>query len=164
MFFFHLGIWIFMLNITTFGITQLFIRMGFIKEFKDFAMKGNLVDLAVGFVMGAAFTKVTGAFIKGMVMPLVGLIQGKDMSQWKWVVREAVTNDAGEITTPEVSVLYGDFIGVTLEFIIVAFFMFFLVKGVNRMKKKKEEAPAAPPAPSKEEVLLGEIRDLLKNK
>ena len=136
--------------------------MGFIKEFKDFAVKGNLVDLAVAFVMGAAFVKVTTAFIQGMVMPLVGLLQGKDMAQWKYVLKEAKLDEAGAEVAAEVSIKYGDFIGVALEFIIVAFFMFLVVKGITRLKKKKEEAPAAPPAPSKEEVLLGEIRDLLK--
>jgi large conductance mechanosensitive channel len=136
--------------------------MGFIKEFKDFAVKGNLVDLAVAFVMGAAFVKVTTSFIQGMVMPLVGLIQGKDMSDWRYIVKEAQLDETGAELVAEVSVKYGDFIGVALEFIIVAFFMFLVVKGITRLKKKKEEAPEAPPAPSKEEVLLAEIRDLLK--
>lgn len=136
--------------------------MGFIKEFKDFAIKGNLVDIAVAFVMGAAFVKVTTAFIQGMVMPLVGLIQGKDMAEWRYIIKEAQLDETGAETVAEVSIKYGDFIGVTLEFLIVAFFMFMVVKGITRLKKKKEEAPAAPPAPTKEEVLLAEIRDLLK--
>jgi large conductance mechanosensitive channel len=138
--------------------------MGFVKEFKDFAMKGNLIDLAVGFVMGAAFTKVTTTFIQGMIMPLVGLVQGKDMADWVFIVKEAVTNDDGSVISEAVTVKYGDFIGVATEFIIVAFFMFLVIKGINRMKRKESEAPKAPPAPSKEEVLLTEIRDLLKNK
>ena len=138
--------------------------MGFIKEFKDFAMKGNLIDLAIGFVMGAAFTKVTGAFIQGMVMPLVGLLQGKDMADWVWVVKAAQVDDAGSEIATAVTINYGAFIGVTIEFVIVAFFMFLLVREINNLKRKKEESPAAPLAPSKEEVLLGEIRDLLKNK
>lgn len=132
-----------------------------LKEFKEFAMKGNLIDLAVGFVMGAAFTKVTGAFIQGVVMPIVGLIQGKDMSEWKYIMKERVVDGAGVETAPEVAIRYGEFIGLTIEFIIVAFFMFLVVKGINRMKKKKEEAPAAPAGPSQED-LLTEIRDLLK--
>jgi large conductance mechanosensitive channel len=137
--------------------------MGFVKEFKDFAVKGNLVDLAVAFVMGAAFVKVTTSFIQGMVMPLVGLVQGKDMADWKYIVKDAQLDETGAEIVAEISVKYGDFIGVALEFIIVAFFMFLVVKGITRLKKKKEEeAPAAPPAPSKEEVLLTEIRDLLK--
>lgn len=139
--------------------------MGFVQEFKQFAMKGNLIDLAVGFVMGAAFTKVTGAFIQGMVMPVVGMIQGKDMSNWTFVLKEAVLDDAGVETAAAVSIKYGTFISVTIEFIIIAFFMFLVVKGMNALKKKEEEAPAAPAAPEPtpaEQVLLAEIRDLLK--
>ncbi len=130
--------------------------MSMIKEFRDFAMKGNLVDIAVGFVMGAAFAKVTGSFINGIVMPVVGLIQGKDLSEWKLVLKEAAEGNS------EVAISYGTFISVTIEFIIVAFVMFMVIKGMNSMKKKEAAAPAAPPAPSKEEVLLAEIRDLLK--
>ncbi|MCZ2298198.1 MAG: large-conductance mechanosensitive channel protein MscL [Chitinophagales bacterium] len=128
------------------------------KEFKEFAMKGSLIDLAVGFVMGAAFTKVTGAFINGMVMPLVGMIQGKDLSDWKLVLKDA-DKVAG---TEEVAIKYGTFISVTIEFIIVAFVMFMVIKAINRMKKKQEEAPAAPPEPSTTDKLLMEIRDSLK--
>jgi len=131
------------------------------KEFKEFAMKGNLVDIAVGFVMGAAFAKVTSSFINGIVMPFIGLIQGKDMSEWKYVIKEGTAGADGAVTG-EVAVLYGTFISVVIEFIVVAFVMFLVIKGINAMKKKEEAAPAAPPAPSKEEVLLGEIRDLLK--
>jgi large conductance mechanosensitive channel len=129
-----------------------------LKEFKDFAMKGNLIDLAVGFVMGAAFTKVTNAFIAGMVMPLVGLIQGKDLKDWKLVLKDAVMEN-GKEKTAEVSIKYGDFISLTIEFLIVAFAMFLVVKAVNKLKKKKEEEPT--PA-TKSEELLTEIRDLLK--
>ncbi|MFN3916781.1 MAG: large-conductance mechanosensitive channel protein MscL [Flavobacteriales bacterium] len=138
--------------------------MGFVKEFKDFAMKGNLVDLAIGFVMGAAFTKVTSAFIQGMIMPLVGLIQGKDMADWVFVIKDAVKSAEGSVIREAVTVKYGDFIGVVIEFIIVAFFMFLVIKGLNRMKIKQAENPAKPAEPTKEEVLLAEIRDLLKNK
>ncbi|MCS7018594.1 MAG: large-conductance mechanosensitive channel protein MscL [Cytophagales bacterium] len=137
--------------------------MGFLQEFKDFAMRGNLVDLAVGFVMGAAFGKVTNAFINGVVMPFVGLIQGKDLSDWKLVLKPAETGADGK-EVAEVAVQYGTFISVTVEFIIVAFVMFLLVKAMNAAKKKSEApAPApAPPEPSNEEKLLAEIRDLLK--
>ncbi|HMZ46929.1 MAG TPA: large-conductance mechanosensitive channel protein MscL [Chitinophagaceae bacterium] len=128
------------------------------KEFKEFAMKGSLIDLAIGFVMGAAFTKVTGAFINGMVMPLVGMIQGKDLSDWKFVLKDA-DKVAG---TEEVAIKYGSFISVTIEFIIVAFVMFMVIKAINRMKKKQEEAPAAPAEPSSTDKLLIEIRDALK--
>lgn len=130
--------------------------MSMLKEFRDFAMKGNLVDIAVGFVMGAAFAKVTGSFINGIVMPVVGLIQGKDLSDWKFVLKAAEGDNA------EVAISYGTFISVTIEFIIIAFVMFLVIKGMNSLKKKEAAAPAAPPAPSKEELLLTEIRDLLK--
>ncbi|MGY6562770.1 MAG: large-conductance mechanosensitive channel protein MscL [Luteibaculaceae bacterium] len=139
--------------------------MSFVKEFKDFAVKGNLIDLAVGFVMGAAFTKVTSAFIQGMVMPLVGLVQGKDMSEWVVVLKDAKFDEQGSEISAQVTIKYGAFIGVTLEFVIVAFFMFLLVKGINQLKRKKAEEPAPEPTPvepSKQEVLLTEIRDLLR--
>lgn len=136
--------------------------MGMIKEFKEFALKGNLVDLAVGFVMGAAFTKITTAFISGMIMPLVGMIQGKDLNDWKYVLKPAEIGVDGKETVAEVAVKYGTFITVTIEFIIVAFVMFMLIKALNKMKKKEAEVPAAPPEPTNEEKLLMEIRDSLK--
>ena len=135
--------------------------MGMLKEFKEFAMKGNLIDIAVGFVMGAAFGKVTGAFINGMVMPVIGLIQGKDLSVWKIILKPATTDDTGKIISPEVAINYGAFISVTIEFIVVAFVMFLVVKGINTLNRKKEAAPA-PPELSTQEKLLMEIRDELK--
>ena len=132
--------------------------MGMLKEFKDFAMKGNLIDLAVGFVMGAAFTAVTTSFINGIVMPLVSLIAGKDFSAWKVVLRKAEMDAAGVATKPEIAIMYGTFISAAIYFIIVAFVMFIVIKAINSMKKKEAEAPA----PSAQEVLLAEIRDLLK--
>lgn len=131
-----------------------------LKEFKEFAMKGNLVDIAVGFVMGAAFKQVVTSFTGGIVSPLVGLIFDTDFKALKWIVKEGALNDAGE-KVGEVAVLYGDFLTNVLDFIIVAFVMFLVVKGVNRMKKKEEPAPEAPAGPTQEE-LLAEIRDLLK--
>jgi large conductance mechanosensitive channel len=136
--------------------------MGFVKEFKEFAMKGNLIDLAVGFVMGAAFTKITTAFINGMIMPLVGMIQGKDFNEWKWVLKPAQIGTDGKEVAAEVAVKYGTFITVTIEFIIVALVMFMLIKAINRLKKKEEEEPAAPTEPTTQEKLLMEIRDALK--
>ena len=136
--------------------------MGMMKEFKEFAMKGNLIDLAVGFVMGAAFTKITTAFINGMIMPLVGMIQGKDFNEWKWVLKSAQVGADGKETATEVAVKYGTFITVTIEFVIVAFVMFMLIKAINRMKKKEEETPSTPPEPSSTDLLLMEIRDSLK--
>jgi large conductance mechanosensitive channel len=131
-----------------------------LKEFKEFAMKGNLVDIAVAFVMGAAFNKVVTSFTGGIVSPLVGLIFNSDFKDLKYVITEGVANDAGEITG-EVAILYGDFLTNTIDFIIVAFVMFMVIKGINKMKKKEEEAPAPPAGPSDND-LLAEIRDLLK--
>lgn len=134
--------------------------MGFLKEFKDFAMKGNLVDIAVGFVMGAAFNKVVSSFTGGIVSPLIGLLFNSDFNDLKYVITEGTVNDAGE-TVGEIAVLYGAFLTNVIDFTIVAFVMFMIVKGVNRMKKKEEPAPEAPKGPTQEE-LLAEIRDLLK--
>lgn len=136
--------------------------MGMLKEFKEFAMKGNLIDIAVAFVMGAAFNKVVSAFTGGIVSPLVGLIFKSDFKDLKWTIKEGMTNASGTIAG-EVSVMYGDFITNLIDFIIVAFVMFMIVKGVNSTKKKEAPAPAAPKSPSQEE-LLAEIRDLLAKK
>jgi large conductance mechanosensitive channel len=132
-----------------------------LKEFKEFAMKGNLIDLAVAFVMGAAFTKVTSAFIDGMIMPIVGMIQGKSFHEWKQVLKPAVVVD-GKETAAEVAIKYGTFITVTVEFLIVAFVMFLVIKAMNKMKTV-EPAPA-PVEPTTQEKLLMEIKELLKNK
>lgn len=131
-----------------------------LKEFKDFAMKGNLVDIAVGFVMGAAFKEVVSSFTGGIVSPLIGLIFNADFKDLKYVITEGVANAEG-VVSGEVAVLWGAFITNVIDFIIVAFVMFMIVKAVNALKKKEEEAPAAPKGPSQEE-LLSEIRDLLK--
>ena len=134
--------------------------MGMLKEFKDFAMKGNLVDIAVGFVMGAAFNKVVASFTGGIVSPLIGLIFNTDFKDLKYVLKEGVADSTGKITG-EVTMLYGEFLTNVIDFIIVAFVMFMVVKAVNKMKKKEEPAPEEPKGPSQEE-LLSEIRDLLK--
>ena len=143
--------------------------MGMIKEFKEFAIKGNLIDTAVAFVMGAAFGKVVSSFIDGMVMPLVGqLTGGVDFNNLKKVLTPAVAevkDAAGKVITPavaEVSIKYGAFITVIVDFLIVAFVMFMVIKAINKMKKKAEEAPAAPAEPSSTDKLLIEIRDSLK--
>jgi len=145
--------------------------MGFIKEFKDFAMKGNLVDIAVAFVMGGAFGKVVTSFTEGVVSPLIGMIGGADLSKNAWVLKEGVKavaeqkDAAGKVITaavaeiPAVAVKYGDFLTAIINFIIVAFVMFLVIKAINSMKKKQEEAPAAP---SSTDALLMEIRDSLK--
>jgi large conductance mechanosensitive channel len=135
--------------------------MGMMKEFKEFAMKGNLVDIAVGFVMGAAFKEVVTSFTGGIVSPLIGLIFNTDFKALRYKLQDGELNDAGEMVG-EVFLEYGTFLTNVLDFIIVAFVMFMVVKGVNKMKKKKEAAaPAPPPGPS-EIDLLKEIRDALK--
>lgn len=133
--------------------------MGMLKEFKDFAMKGNLIDIAVGFVMGAAFKQVVTSFTGGIVSPLIGLIFKADFKQLKWIVKEGTLNEAGE-TVNQVAVLYGEFLTNLIDFIIVAFVIFMIVKGVNATKKKEAPKPEAPKGPSQEE-LLAQIRDLL---
>ncbi|MFC4722770.1 large conductance mechanosensitive channel protein MscL [Geojedonia litorea] len=132
-----------------------------LKEFKDFAMKGNLVDIAVAFVMGAAFNKVVASFTGGIISPLIGLIFKSDFKDLKYVISEGAANDAGEITG-EVAVMYGDFLTSLIDFIIVAFVMFMIIKGINKMKKKEEPAPEPAPAGPSEIDLLKEIRDALK--
>lgn len=141
--------------------------MGMLKEFKEFAMKGNLVDIAVGFVMGAAFTKLVTAFTGGIVSPLISLLTDKvNFKDLKWVLRPGtpdVTDAAGAVTTPgaaEVAMKYGEFLQTSIDFIIVAFVMFMVVKAVNKMKKP--EAAPAPAGPTEDQKLLTEIRDLLK--
>jgi large conductance mechanosensitive channel len=134
--------------------------MGMIQEFKSFAMKGNLIDMAVGVVMGAAFGKVTSAFIDGIFMPMVGRIFSVgDLSSLKFVLSDEVKDAAGKVVTPESAIAYGNFIGVLVDFLIVAFVMFMIIKAINKMKKEEAAAPAPTPA---QEVLLAEIRDLLK--
>jgi large conductance mechanosensitive channel len=123
-------------------------------------MKGNLVDIAVAFVMGAAFNKVVTSFTGGIVSPLVGLIFKSDFKDLKFVINEGVINDAGE-KVGEVAVLYGDFLTNLIDFIIVAFVMFMIIKAITKMKKKEAPAPAPPAGPS-EIDLLKEIRDALK--
>ena len=141
--------------------------MGMMKEFKEFAMKGNLVDMAVAFVMGAAFTKVTTAFIGGMVMPLVGQITGGVDFSSKMIVLtpgsaevKDATGNVIKAAVEEVAVKWGAFVTVAIEFLVVAFVMFMVIKAINKMKKA-EPAPA-PAGPTNEEKLLMEIRDALK--
>ena len=137
------------------------------KEFKEFAMRGNVLDMAIGVVIGGAFGKITTSIVNDIIMPLISMITGGlDFSAWKWVLKDAVM-DAGEVVTPEVAVNFGSLISVILDFVIVAFAMFLVVKGMNKLtalkKKEEEPAPEEPAGPTTEE-LLGEIRDLLKNK
>lgn len=133
--------------------------MGFIKEFKDFAMKGNLVDIAVAFVMGGAFGKVVTSFTEGVVSPLIGLIGGADLSKNMIKLKDAVVDATGKVEAEAVFLKWGDFVTAIINFIIVAFVMFLIIKGINSLKKKQEEAPAGP---SSTDALLMEIRDALK--
>lgn len=142
--------------------------MGFIKEFKEFAIKGNLVDTAIAFVMGAAFGKVVSAFVEKMFSPVVGLLLGGvNLADKKLIVKDGIAevkDAAGAVITPaveEVAIQWGSFITAAIDFLVVAFVMFLIIKAMNKMKKAEEPAPAAPAGPSQEE-LLGEIRDLLK--
>lgn len=137
--------------------------MGMLKEFKEFAMKGNLVDIAVGFVMGAAFKQVVTSFTGGIVSPLIGLVFKADLRELKYIAREGVADATGKVTG-EVAILYGDFLTNVIDFIIVAFVMFMMIKGINATKKKEAPAPPPPPAGPSQEDLLAEIRDLLAKK
>ena len=134
-----------------------------LKEFKEFALKGNLIDMAIGVVMAGAFGKVVTAFIDGMVMPAVGMLTGGvDFTQKKLILKSAVAASAdGSVpAAAEVAVKYGDFITQIFSFLVVAAVVFMVIKAINKMKKAEAEAaPAPPPA---QEVLLTEIRDLLK--
>jgi len=135
--------------------------MGFMKEFKEFAMRGSVVDLAVGVVIGGAFGKIVTSLVNDVIMPPIGYLTGGiDFSEMKYVIQPA--DEANEIA--ETAIMYGNFINVIIEFLIIAFCIFLVIKGINALKRKEEEAPAAPPEPTKEEVLLTEIRDLLKSK
>ena len=138
----------------------------FFEEFKKFAMRGNVIDLAVGVVIGGAFGKITTSIVNDIIMPVIGVLTGGlNFGDWKIVLKQAVLDAEGAVLNPEVAITFGNTISVILDFIIIAFAVFCLVRGINSLHRKKEEAPAAPPAPpepSAEEKLLTEIRDLLK--
>lgn len=138
----------------------------FFKEFKDFAMKGNVVDMAVGVIIGAAFGKIVSSLVNDIIMPLIGVATGGiNFTDYKWVIQQAVM-DGQEVLKPEVTMNWGAWVQTVVDFIIVAFCIFVMIKFINNMRKKmekeKEAEAAAPAAPSQEEVLLTEIRDLLK--
>lgn len=131
--------------------------MSIIKEFKEFAVKGNVIDMAVGVIIGVAFGKIVSSFVADVIMPPIGvLLGGVDFSDLAITVKEAVGN------SPAVVIAYGKFIQTVIDFTIIAFVIFMVVRLINSLKKKEAAAPAAPAAPSAEQVLLTEIRDLLK--
>jgi len=139
--------------------------MSVVKEFKEFAMKGNVVDLAVGIIIGGAFGKIVSSVVADVIMPPIGLLLGGvKFTDLKILLTDPVVDAAGVITKQAVSINYGNFVQSLVDFLIIAFAIFMMIKAMNSLKKKEEvpaEEPAAP-APTKEEILLTEIRDLLK--
>ena len=141
----------------------------FLEEFKAFAMRGNVLDMAVGVVIGGAFGKITTSLVNDIIMPLISMITGGvDFSAWKWVLKAAVMEGA-EVIKPEIAVNFGNLVSVVLDFIIIAFAVFCMLKAINKMhdrlskpEPEAEEEPEEEPEPTKEELLLTEIRDLLK--
>lgn len=133
--------------------------MKMLKEFQQFAMRGNVVDMAVGIIIGAAFGKIITSLVEDIIMPPIGYVMGgMDFSNLKLIIKEATDN------APAVAIKYGVFINVIINFTIVAFAMFMLINAMNQLKKKEAAAPSAPPTPSTQELLLMEIRDILKRK
>ncbi len=131
--------------------------MGMMSEFKDFAMKGNVIDMAVGIVIGGAFGKIVASFVSDILMPAIGaLMGGVDFSGLAMKIKG--------VNGEEVAIKYGAFLQTTIDFLIIAFSIFMVIKAINKMKKKEEEKPEEPPKPSNEEVLLKEIRDALKQR
>jgi large conductance mechanosensitive channel len=129
------------------------------REFRDFIARGNVVDLAVGVIIGAAFGKIVTSLVEQVVMPPIGLLIGKvDFTQFKWVLQPA--DPAHKVA--EVAIQYGAFLNTVIQFLIVALVVFLMIKLINSMRRQEAKAPAPPPAPTPTETLLGEIRDLLK--
>jgi len=137
--------------------------MKIVQEFKEFAVKGNMVDMAVGIIIGAAFGKIVGSLVNDVLMPPIGLlIGGVDFTDLKVTLKDAAIDQAGNAIAA-VTLNYGMFIQILIDFLIISFVIFMMIKAMNNMKKKEAAAPVpAPPAPTKEETLLTEIRDLLK--
>ena len=143
-----------------------------IKEFKDFIMRGNVLDMAVGVIVAGAFGKITTSLVNDIFMPFISFLFGsRDMTALNLVVRPEIVNEAGEVTQAAITIGFGTFVATIIDFLLIALVVFLVVKAINtaktKLEKKQEEEPAAPPAPpapSAEEVLLTEIRDLLKEK
>lgn len=137
--------------------------MSLMKDFKAFALKGNVVDLAIAVVIGAAFGKIVTSLVNDIIMPIIGTFTGGiDFSEKKVILSPAVMDSAGKVLKPENALTYGNFINAIIMFIIIAFSIFIVMRGYVKMQKKEEAAPAPPPEPSAEQKLLTEIRDLLK--
>ncbi len=140
--------------------------MSFIKEFKEFAMRGNVIDMAVGVVIGAAFGKIISSLVDDIIMPLVGVVTGGiNFTDYKWVIQQAaVDSTTQQVLKPEVTLNWGNWIQTVVDFIIVAFCIFVAIKAINQLKRKEAEPTPKPaePVPTKEEILLTEIRDILK--
>ena len=138
----------------------------FLQDFKAFAMKGNVIDMAVGVVIGGAFGKIVSSLVANVIMPPIGLlVGGVNFTDLKWVLKAAEVGADGKEITPAVTLGYGQFLQATFDFLIIAFSIFLFIRLITRLTAKKKETPAAspaPPAPTKEELLLTEIRDLLK--
>ena len=136
-----------------------------LEDFKAFAMRGNVIDMAVGVVIGGAFGKIVSSAVSDLIMPAIGLlVGGVNFTDLKWVIKAAQVGTDGKETVAAVTLNYGNFLQSAFDFLIIAFFIFLFIKLITRLTQKKEEtvAPSVPPAPTKEEVLLTEIRDLLK--
>lgn len=134
--------------------------MGLFQEFKEFAARGNVIDLAVGVIIGAAFGKIVTSLVEQVVMPPIGLLLGRvDFSNLEWVL---APEDPATEAVEKVAIQYGAFVNTVIQFLIVAFVVFLMVKGINRLRRQQAEAPAAPPAPTPTEALLAEIRDELR--
>ncbi|GAB2508295.1 large-conductance mechanosensitive channel protein MscL [Pseudoxanthomonas sangjuensis] len=134
--------------------------MSVVSEFKEFIARGNVIDLAVGVVIGGAFGKIVTSLVEKIIMPVVGLLTGGvDFSKWSITLKEAVVDAAGEETAPALVLGFGDFVNTIIQFLIIAFVIFLVIKAVNRIRKPAEEAPAGP---SEDVLLLREIRDSLK--
>ena len=134
--------------------------MGLLQEFKEFAARGNVIDLAVGVIIGAAFGKIVTSLVEQVVMPPIGLLLGRvDFSNLEWVL---APEDPATEAVEKVAIQYGAFLNTVIQFLIVAFVVFLMVKAINRLRRQQAEAPAAPPTPTPTEALLAEIRDELK--
>jgi large conductance mechanosensitive channel len=146
--------------------------MSMAKEFKEFISRGNVVDLAVGVIIGGAFGGIVSSLVKDVVMPPISyMMSGVDVSSWKYMIAPAVTHAVSDVSgvhyiqdKPEVDLTYGNFLQATLNFLIIAAVIFLVVKGINSLKRKEAEKPAEPPAPTTDQKLLMEIRDLLAKK